>query len=486
MCAPVSQTEDAGDKQRAERAVKEGASEPKASDLEAPGDDDSKRNPSGSKPDETADEPEPATNPTSLTPEKVLASQYRHINSGDYGAAYDLFDDESRSLVPLEQYKAYFASAAPYEITSYSFSAVKVQGDEASVVADLSVSSSDGEESYDVSQGLVREDGSWRVVMRDEQVASFAAAGGASGGSSSSASASAAAEPEGTGGNYDETVTVSRVVDGDTVEVSPAIDGITDVRLIGIDTPETVDPDEEVEPYGLEASTFATEELTGQSVGLEFGAERTDQYDRLLAYVYVNDEMFNEVLVEEGYAQAYPYEPNTEYEGTFASAQEGAKAAGLGIWGLSLDEQCLLANHGNGIGEGSPGCGSTASPSASPEPTSSAPPSSGDLDCSDFGSQAEAQAALDADPSDPNGLDAEGDGQACEASSFGGGSAASPSASASASASASPSASSPAPGGGGASSGRGDIDCDQVDGPIPTPPGDPDGLDGDGDGLACE
>ena len=300
---------------------------------------------------------------------------------------------------------------------------------------------------------------------------------------SASTSASAGAAPVGTGEDHDATATVNRVVDGDTVEISPAVGGINDVRLIGIDTPETVDPGEEIEPYGPESSDFAAEELTGQSVGLEFGAERTDQYDRLLAYVYVGEEMFNEVLVEEGYAQAYPYEPDTEYEDRFAAAQEASKASGLGIWGLSLDEQCLLANHGNGIGEGSPGCGDAT---ASPEPTSSTPPSSEDLDCSDFGSQAEAQAALDVDPSDPNGLDAEGDGQACEASSFDGGSAASPSASASASASASPSASSPAPGGGGAPSGSGDIDCDEVNGPIPTPPGDPDGLDGDGDGLSCE
>lgn len=299
-----------------------------------------------------------------------------------------------------------------------------------------------------------------------------------------SASASAGPEPGSSGGDYDATVTVGRVVDGDTVEISPAIDGVNDVRLIGIDTPETVDPGEEIEPYGPESSDFATEELTGQSVGLEFGVERTDQYDRLLAYVYVGEEMFNEVLVEEGYAQAYPYEPDTEYGDRFATAQEEAKASGLGIWGLSLDEQCLLANHDNGIGEGSPGCGEST---ASPEATSSAAPSSGDLDCSDFGSQAEAQATLDADPSDPNGLDAEGDGQACEASSFGGGSAASSSASPSASTSASPSAPSPAPGGGGGvPSGGGDIDCDEVDGPVPTPPGDPDGLDGDGDGLACE
>jgi hypothetical protein len=126
-------------------------------------------------------------------------------------------------------------------------------------------------------------------------------------------------------------------------------------------------------------------------------------------------------------SQAYPYEPNTRYEERFSAAQEQARAAGIGIWGLSLNEQCLLADRGNGIGEGSPGC-SGATASASP----------------------------------------------------------SPSASASAPASASPSSPSPSPGGGEAPSGGGDIDCDQVNGPIPTPPGDPDGLDGGGDGLSCE
>ncbi len=428
-CAPPDpESKGTKEAQRAEVSTKDEASKPKPSGKEAGPDNDGETR-EASAPDGPGNDPEESAAPA---PDEVLASQYRHINSSDYGAAYDLFDDRSQGLVSPEQYEAYFAAAAPYEITDYSFPTVEVQRDEASVVADLAVSSSDGEESYEVTQELVREGGKWRVVMREEQVASFAGAGGSSGASSASASAaasaSASAEPEDAGGDYDQTVTVSRVVDGDTVEISPAVGGITDVRLIGIDTPETVDPGEEVEPYGPEASAFATEELTGRSVGLEFGAERTDQYDRLLAYVYVGGEMFNEVLVAEGYAQAYPYEPNTEYEGTFASAQEGAKAAGLGIWGLTLAEQCLLANHGNGIGEGSPGCeDSTASPTASPT------------------------------------------------------------ASAGASASASPSASSPTPGeGGGAPSGGGDIDCDQVDGPIPTPPGDPDGLDGDGDGLACE
>jgi micrococcal nuclease len=62
---------------------------------------------------------------------------------------------------------------------------------------------------------------------------------------------------------FDATVTVSRVVDGDTIEISPVIDGVEEVRLIGVDTPETKDPDEGEEPYGPEASAFATDELAG-------------------------------------------------------------------------------------------------------------------------------------------------------------------------------------------------------------------------------
>jgi micrococcal nuclease len=228
----------------------------------------------------------------------------------------------------------------------------RYEGQTASVVADLVVSSSSGEDQYRVTQKLVREGGSWRVVMRDEQVASFIEA--------------------------QSTVTVSRVVDGDTIEISPVVDGNEEVRLIGMDTPETKDPSEGIEPLGPEASTFAADELTGQSVGLEFDVEQEDQYGRLLAYVYLDGEMFNEVLVEEGYAQAYPYEPNTRYEGRFAAAQREARAAGLGIWGLTLAQQCQLADRGNGIGEGTPGCsGASASASSSATASSSSSVSAG-------------------------------------------------------------------------------------------------------------
>jgi micrococcal nuclease len=173
------------------------------------------------------------------------------------------------------------------------------------------------------------------------------------------------------------TAKITRVVDGDTIEISRMISGTDEVRLIGVDTPETKDPDEGVEPYGPEASTFATDELTGRRVGLEFDVERVDQYDRLLAYVYAGGEMFNEDLVEEGYAQTYPYPPNTKYADRFEEAQEGARAGGLGIWGLSLDQQCQLANHGNGIGEGSAGCEVVTDPSATATATATSTATAG-------------------------------------------------------------------------------------------------------------
>ena len=211
------------------------------------------------------------------------------------------------------------------------------------------------------------------------------------------------------------TVTVSNVIDGDTIKVSPAANGLNDVRLIGVDTPETVDPSEGVEPYGPQASAFTNRELSGRRVRLEFDRERMDQYGRLLAYVYSDGSMFNEELVEKGYAQAYPYPPNTAHAPQLAAAQRRARAAGLGIWGLTTAQQCELADRGNGIGEGAPGCtagsgrqpGQGANPGGRPQP-----PTEGDYDCSDFATRAQAQRQLLT--GDPYGLDADGDGVACE------------------------------------------------------------------------
>lgn len=133
------------------------------------------------------------------------------------------------------------------------------------------------------------------------------------------------------------TVRVIRVVDGDTVEVN--IQGTKEkVRLIGVDTPETVHPTIGEEPYGIEASDFTKEKLTDQTVELEFDVEERDRYGRLLAYVWLDGEMFNEVLLSDGYAQIATYPPNVRYVERFQVAQQEAREAERGLWGVIEEE----------------------------------------------------------------------------------------------------------------------------------------------------
>jgi micrococcal nuclease len=266
-------------------------------------------------------------------------------------------------------------------------------------------------------------------------------------------------------------VAVSRVVDGDTIEVSSAVGGIADVRLIGVDTPETYGG---TEPYGKEASAFTTQRLEGRQVALEFDVERIDPYGRVLAYVWLPDgKMFNEVLVREGYAQVATFPPNVKYVERFLAAQREARAESAGLWGLSANKLCQLADRSNGIGGG---CVTESKPTATPSPSFS------DRDCADFDNQTEAQEVLENDLSDPNGLDGDSDGVACE--DLPGGNSASPSASARTSAS--------APAGGGLPPAPGgDYDCSdltysQAQQVLRSDPSDPHYLDGDDDGEACE
>ena len=150
--------------------------------------------------------------------------------------------------------------------------------------------------------------------------------------------------------------TVTRVIDGDTVEVSPAIDGTEDVRLIGVDTPETTGSPGGAQPYGEEASRFAEKMLQGGSVTLRFDEERKDDYGRVLAYVYESDgAMFNQTLLERGFAQVATFPPNVEHVERFEEAQREARRAERGLWGLPQDQLCRLTDRGNGIGGGCQG-----------------------------------------------------------------------------------------------------------------------------------
>ncbi|MBI5071988.1 thermonuclease family protein [Candidatus Falkowbacteria bacterium] len=132
---------------------------------------------------------------------------------------------------------------------------------------------------------------------------------------------------------------VSSVVDGDTVKVN--IDGTVEtLRLIGIDTPETVDPRKPVQCFGVEASNKAKELLTGAKVRLEADPTQgeSDVYGRLLRYVFLDDGTnFNKLMIEQGYAFEYTYNTPYKYQTEFKQAETYARENKLGLW---ADDTC--------------------------------------------------------------------------------------------------------------------------------------------------
>ncbi|SDD99105.1 micrococcal nuclease [Paenibacillus sp. UNCCL117] len=123
---------------------------------------------------------------------------------------------------------------------------------------------------------------------------------------------------------------VKRVVDGDTFQTADS----AKVRLIGVDTPESVG---KVEHFGKEASEFTKKELTGQTVYLFSDAGDTDKYGRLLRYVFKEGEplMYNEKLVQEGYANPMTVPPNVLYAKRFVSVEREARTKKVGLWAAS-------------------------------------------------------------------------------------------------------------------------------------------------------
>lgn len=127
-----------------------------------------------------------------------------------------------------------------------------------------------------------------------------------------------------------QSVKIVRVIDGDTV----VTESNQKVRLIGINTPE-VTANNPKKCLGDIASIKTKELLEGKYVILEKDVSDTDKYDRLLRYIWLNNQLINKTLVQEGYAQVDTIKPDIKYQQTFIDAQNQAKTQKLGLWSKS-------------------------------------------------------------------------------------------------------------------------------------------------------
>ncbi|TSC63231.1 MAG: micrococcal nuclease, partial [Parcubacteria group bacterium Athens0416_74] len=198
---------------------------------------------------------------------------------------------------------------------------------------------------------------------------------------------------------------VVKVVDGDTIVVDIA-GANTTVRLIGLDTPETVDPRKTVQCFGAEASAKMRQILSGQYVRLETDPSQgeKDKYGRLLAYVYapanVRPEgiLLNIYMIEEGFGHEYTYNIPYKYQAEFKAAENIARQEKRGLWadGVCASQASSAPTSPMRI-SGQYGC------------------SRNTYNCSDFTTQAQAQAAFDAcGEGDVHKLDSDGDKRVCE------------------------------------------------------------------------
>ena len=202
-----------------------------------------------------------------------------------------------------------------------------------------------------------------------------------------------------------ERATVVRVVDGDTIVVDRGL-GDERVRYIGIDTPETVDPRQEVQWMGPEASAANKALVAGREVVLERDVSETDRFGRLLRYVWLEDGsaagaapgwlLVNLALVARGFAQVSTFPPDVRYVDLYLEAQRQARDAGLGLWG-EPPEPTDETRGGN-----DDDCDPAYSGVCIPPP----PP---DLDCGDVPFR-----NFEVKPPDPHRFDGDADGLGCE------------------------------------------------------------------------
>lgn len=190
--------------------------------------------------------------------------------------------------------------------------------------------------------------------------------------------------------------TVTEVTDGDTVHLA----GLGSSRLIGVDTPEVYG---QAECYGRQASAFTGRELApGRTAYYVHGAEPLDRYGRDLVYVWLpGGTFYNALLVRQGYAVILTIAPNDRFADLFRRLSATARAADRGLWSPAT----CGGNPDEPVGSSAAGGGGGG------------PSLAGDRDCADFSTQAEAQRYFEAKGgprSDPDRLDADHDGAACE------------------------------------------------------------------------
>jgi micrococcal nuclease len=198
--------------------------------------------------------------------------------------------------------------------------------------------------------------------------------------------------------------TVVSVTDGDTIRVT--FGGVEyPLRYIGIDAPETNDPNSPVEWFGGQATAVNAQLVGGHTVYLEKDVSETDSFGRLLRYVWLDRPagwlLVNHELVRLGAAASIAYPPDTLYQMLFDAAQAGASAAGLGLWGAPPPTPIPTA---------------TPVPLVQPPancdpsyPTVCIPPYPPDLDCGDISFR-----RFQVLPPDPHGFDGNQDGVGCE------------------------------------------------------------------------
>lgn len=158
-------------------------------------------------------------------------------------------------------------------------------------------------------------------------------------------------------GNQLEEASIVRVVDGDTLIV--LLQGEEErVRLIGIDTPESVHPDKEKNSDAGKVAYEYTQDLLqkDKKVYLEFEQSRTDYYGRLLAYVWlkeninpekkkdIKENMVNAILLQEGYAIAHKYPPNVKNHQLFSELQKKAEKEKEGLWKEFPEDMKAITN----------------------------------------------------------------------------------------------------------------------------------------------